>query len=216
MKRKLNVICIFITAMAILLSACGGNAFTEEDAKKMVKAELDAAYYGDFAAAEEVFGETETSQKNYDEMLEFGVNSIKEGIDGSDDYIEDWLALMQKAFKCIKYEIVGAANEDENTWVVTVRVSPLLLDDIFGSAVSEEVITEELEKLDEQTINELYSDEDKIMDWSTELTIRLVNEALNQPLYGEEKTIDIKVVMTDGAWTVDADDLSMFDSAAVM
>lgn len=216
MKRKFSVFGALMIAVSIMLSACGGESFTEDDAKMMVKAELDARFYGDFKAAEEVFGETETSQQYYDEMMEEEVNYIKDSVGGSDVYDEDWLSLMQKAFKGVKYEIKGVANEDENTWIVTVGVTPLMFEDMISDAVREEIVLEELEKLDEQTVSEIQSDEDKLMDWSSELTIRLLNEALNQPVYGDERTIDIKVAMTDGAWSVDGDSLSMFADNAIM
>ena len=210
-KKKKKWPVILIICMIILLLVFGFfwmNSFSEDDAKALVKAELDSDILGKYDEDFDFGNYTrEEAKQNHEDTIKALVDS-EQDTEGFSDSLRDRTAeMVETALACSQYTVEKAEKQDDGSFVVRVVTKPLdLYAGMDGSFYSDLIDTLAEQYPDE---DEDISDNPEYLDsmWSLELD-KIIDSNLKNPSYRSEEYNTVSVYQNDdGKWIADADDL---------
>ena len=205
-------ICIAVVILMVVVASLGMNSFTEDDAKALVKAELDADILGEYDEEFEFNNFTREEAKNSQKkMIEQWVD-VKQEEEGFSDSLRDRTAEMwDKAFHKTNYSIEKADQQDDGSFTVRVISKPLDLyagmDGMYYRTLNEKLAQEHPEYFEGNADDALYYD----ALWNSELD-QIINNNLENPVYRPEEYNTVKVDQDkDGNWIADEEDISKIE-----
>ncbi len=202
-KRKKYFAALLAVVMCLGLAACGKDF----DAAGYVKSVLDANYHGEYEEYAEFRGLSEESAKmeiennmNFLALQEFNSLQVEVGDETKNAFLDCIKSIMPLA----KYEVKEAEKQDDDSYVVTVEVTP---SDIYqtlednSAAVTQEMLNNGQNPLED---GEAFVD----------LMIQSVNRSIEGNTYGEPSTIEVKVAKDeDDAYAIDESEMSKIEEA---
>lgn len=206
MKKK-GIVALLAAGAVMLLSACGGG-FTTEDAQNYVQSALDAGYKADF---DEYVKQTNSTQEEAETMYQQNIDNVLSGVGiqdagVSEELVEQYRTLAGDLLALANYEVTGA-EESENGFAVEVTYEPFTGYENLDAEL-ETVLTDIASSMTEMPTDE------EINQIVFEEVLKLVQQMIENPAYGEAETFTIHVDKgSDNVYSINEDDLLNLDLA---
>lgn len=242
MKQTVKRIAVlfFTACLLCALSSCNllgetldAIRFTEEDARLLVRGNIDTIYRGEHDPAYlQLIGETE-AEAEADYLAGLAVEAeyftLYWGIvdsdwgesfaDLSESFREELIALYDEIYSHTSYEIENTAFQTDGTYIVTVSVRPI---DIMRRA-EDLYINDSYAPLNtfwnKYTETEISTMSDAEYTAYTheygQVLVRMMRDLLTDIGYEETETVFIRVERENGVYTVNEEDWQTFDSAVI-
>lgn len=206
MKKK-GIVALLAAGAMMCLSACGAG-FTTEDAQAYVQSALDASYKADF---DEYVKLTDSSKEEAEEMYQQNIDNVLTGIGledigVSDELIGQYRELAPDLLALANYEVTGA-EEDGDGFAVEVTYQAYTgwneLDAELETVLTD-IASSMTEMPSDEEINEIVYEE----------MLKLVQQKLEDPSYGEAQTFTVHVDKgSDNVYSINENDLIDLDYA---
>ena len=203
MKKK-----ILVFLMIMLMGILTGCGMSEDEAKEYVKASLDAAYKGEF---EEFVNITDSTPEGAKAMYEENIAHTMEAAGFNDknldaELLEKYEQFFLESMYKAEYEIGEAYETPEGDYEVEVVVRPLKVFEGIEQDVTEKVLSR-IEKMKK------HPSDKQITKISFEVMYHILAEKIEEPEYGEEKTVVIRLHKNEeGMYMISEEDMIALDS----
>lgn len=189
MKKTMRQLVTALASLALTLSvltACGSNKPTSEDAENYVKAVLDLMCTGDYDHSVQIadIGEGQESAVR-DAILTDAMDTLAK-IDVSDETRDRFREVLITAFEKCRYNVTGSEEDDKGEFDVVVSIEPLKLFDGMKESLDSE-LSEVL--ADYGQVSSMSDREYNDTVYNT--MIRLMQEKLESPAYADPETVTV-------------------------
>ncbi len=205
---KKRVIASLLTAGAVMLLSACGVGFTTEDAQAYVQSALDASYKANF---DEYVKQTNSTKEEAETMYQQNIDNVLSGIGieeagVSEELVEQYRDVAGDLLALANYEVTGA-EESENGFAVEVTYEPFTGYENLDAEL-ETILTDIASSMTEipsdAEINQIVFEE----------VLKLVQQMVEAPAYGEAETLTIHVDKgSDNVYSINEDDLVNLDLA---
>lgn len=188
--------------MCLGLAACGKDF----DAAGYTKSVLDANYHGEYKeyAKFRDISEKEAEKEVEDNRVDLVESELAEIGEVSDEIKSTYLEKTKEIEKLAKYEVKEAKKQDDDSFIVTVEVTPSEVYMILETQ-AEEVAQEMFDAGDDPSAD---------VDTFVELLFESIDRAIENNTYGEATTIEVKVTPDkDGAYGLADSEMEKLEEA---
>ncbi len=194
MKRIITA--LLIITMMFTMSGC--DRCTEEDAANMVQGLLDATYKGDFEMFNKYANmQTMTAEEFYNQELDKRIETATSGSDMSDNQRESIREAIIEMRALAKYEVQGAEKTGKDKFVVTVKVYPSNVMQVYlQKALDSAMRTMDMDNIDRIAIN-----------------ANTMRKAIKENSYSDPVTIKVTLYKKDGGYEISDKDLEKVSDA---
>ncbi|GHU42269.1 hypothetical protein FACS1894193_07390 [Bacilli bacterium] len=200
MKHFKKVGLVFAGLLAVVSLAACASEWKASNAEEFVKSSLDAFTKGDTKKYAEVTKQTEKEVKS---QFAADIEDLAKSFDGpgvTETTKAELKTMTVDLLKISKYD-VKSAEKTKDGFEVKVTVKPFIGFDNLQSELEKQITPETIEKSGVDMTNQ-----SAVSEWAMTITVDIMKKAVQNPTYGPEKEMTVKVDKQDKGYKLsDAD-----------
>ncbi len=193
---------VLALAMCLGVAGCG----KEFDAAAYTQSVLEANYHEEYGAYAEFrnISKEEAQKEIEDNRISLAEQELSVIGDATDEEIATYVESVKSMEKLASYEVKSAEKQEDDSYVVTVEITPSL-------------VYQKLEEVSAEITMEMIADGKNPME-SNSTFYELLNESVKKAIevneYGDATTIEVKVAKDDdGAYGISEEDMQAIEDA---